>query len=54
MKETERIYRGVTESGEFLHIEFLVGPSMRLTRNQAIALLEAIQEQLPNMAFAMD
>lgn len=33
-----------------MRIEFIVGPSLTLTRNQAIALLEVLQEQLPRMA----
>ncbi len=52
--ETNYIYRGVTDDGLRLRIEFLVGPSLDLTRKQAIALLEVLQEQLPQMAVKID
>ena len=54
MPEIDYIHRGVTEDGETLCIEFLVGPSLRLTRDEAYALFLVLQEQLPNMAQKID
>lgn len=36
-----------------MHIEFLDGKSWRLTRDEALALLEVLNEQLPKMAFKL-
>ena len=44
------IHREVSDDARTVQIEFLSGPSMTLTRDQAIALLETLYEVLPQMA----
>lgn len=54
MPEIDYIHRGVIDDGKMLRIEFLVGPSLMLNRDEALALLEVLQEQLPKMAVQID
>lgn len=49
MNQSHYIHREVSDDGERMYIEFLDGPSLCLTRTQAIAIREVIVEQLPNM-----
>lgn len=44
------IHRDVSDDGRTLTVEFLFGPRITLTRDEAIALLEVLEEQLPKMA----
>lgn len=50
MPTTDYTHRRVTEDGRTLIIEFLDGKRLELSREEAYALLEIIEEQLPRMA----
>lgn len=50
MNELDHIHRSVSQDGEELTIDFLYGPKIELTRSQAMALLEVLEEQIPKMA----
>lgn len=47
---SDYIHRNVSDDGRLLRIEYFGFPSLTLSRDEAMALLEVLNEQLPKMA----